>query len=300
MKQFIYLDTDIVSSIIAQSEKGFVTQQTIESGNESAKSNEKTLSAGAEASGSGGFWKFLQAEAKVSVSGELHSGNTSQSSTKEIAEKILHDAAFDLAYGYITPSLVVPGNQEYDEEGNYLEVKRCFDYVDFDYLEGLFAKDGIIDFIKKTSSEQIEENAEKLLSGYNREQLRKAGNSIKQEIKKAKLANDKQYDDVAAIIRAFRGLLPYNRMLISHDGYLIPLDDKYFRIDPSNLGFKYGGEMTCVGMVTNIIGESTDPDDPKNIFATIQYTANETLRKLLPTIQSDLCIIHPIAVYYGR
>lgn len=36
MKQFIYLDTDIVSSIIAQSEKGFVTQQTIESGSESA------------------------------------------------------------------------------------------------------------------------------------------------------------------------------------------------------------------------------------------------------------------------
>lgn len=300
MKQFIYLDTDIVSSIIAQSEKGFVTQQTIESGSESSQSSEKSLSAGAEASGSGGFWKFLQAEAKVSVSGELQSGNTSQSSTKEIAEKILHDAAFDLAYGYITPVNVVPGNQDYDEEGRYIEVKRFFDFVDFDYLEGLFVKDGIIDFIKKSSSEQIEENAEKLLSGYNREQLRKAGNNIKQEIKKAIIANDKQYDDVAAIIKAFRGLIPYNRMLISHDGYLIPLDDKYFRIDPSNLGFKYGGEMTCVGMITNIIGESTDPADPKNIFATIQYTANEALRKLLPTIEGDLCIMHPIAVYYGK
>ena len=300
MKQFIYLDTDIVSSIIAQSEKGFITQQTIESGNESAKSSEKTFSAGAEANGSGGFWKFLQAEAKVSVSGELHSGNTSQSSTKEIAEKILHDAAFDLAYSYITPSIVVPGNQDYDEEGKYIEVKRCFDYVDLDYLEGLFVKDGVIDFIKKSSSEQIEENAEKLLSGYSREQLRKAGNNIKQEIKKAKIENAKQYDDVATIIRAFRGLIPYNRMLISHDGYLIPLDDKYFRIDPSNLGFKYGGEMTCVGMITNIIGESRDPADSTNIFAIIQYTANEALRKLLPTIESNLCIIHPIAVYYGR
>ena len=57
--------------------------------------------------------------------------------------------------------------------------------------------------------------------------------------------------------------------------------------------------MTCVGMVTNIIGESTDPGDEKNIFATIQYTANEALRKLLPTIESDLCVLHPIAVYYG-
>ena len=148
----------------------------------------------------------------MSVSGELRSGNTSQSSTKEIAEKSLHDAAFDLAYGYITPSTVVPGTRDYDEEGNYLEVKRYFDFVDFDYLEGLFVKDGIIDFIKKSSSEQIEENAEKLFSGYNREQLRKAGNNIKQEIKKAKIANDKQYDDVAGIIKAFRGLIPYNRI----------------------------------------------------------------------------------------
>ena len=73
-----------------------------------------------------------------------------------------------------------------------------------------------------------------------------------------------------------------------------------FRIDPSNLGFKYGGEITCVGMITNIIGESTAPAYHKNIFATIQYMANEALRKLLPTIESNLCIIHPIAVYYGR
>ena len=158
----------------------------------------------------------------------------------------------------------------------------------------------ITDFIKKSSSEQIEENAEKLLSGYNREQSRKTGNISKQEIKKAKIANDKQYNDFAAIIRALRGLIPYNRMLISHDGYLIPLDDKYFRIDPSNLGFKYGGEMTCVGMVTNIIGESTDPGDSNNIFATLQFTVNEALRKILPSTESDLCVIHPIAVYYGE
>ena len=87
---------------------------------------------------------------------------------------------------------------------------------------------------------------------------------------------------------------------MSQDGYLIPLDDKYFRIDPSNLGFKYGGEMTCVGIVTNIIGESTNPGDSSNIFATMQFTANEALRKILPTTEGDLCVIHPIAVFYGQ
>ena len=134
--------------------------------------------------------------------------------------------------------------------------------------------------------------------GYNREQLRKAGINFKTEIKKALAVSDKQFDDIAIIIRALRGLIPYNRMLISNDGYLIPLNTKYFRVDSIDLGFKYGGEITCVGMVTNIIGEDTNPNDDKNIFATIQFTANEVLRSILPTNQNNLCVVHPIAIYY--
>ena len=102
------------------------------------------------------------------------------------------------------------------------------------------------------------------------------------------------------IIDMVRQIIPYNRMLISSDGYLIPLDDRYFRIDAQNLGFKYGGEITCVGMITNIIGEDTDPNDSQNIFATLQFSVNEVLRQLLPTKERNLCVIHPIAVYYGN
>ena len=76
--------------------------------------------------------------------------------------------------------------------------------------------------------------------------------------------------------------------------------DRYFRIDAQNLGFKYGGEITCVGMITNIIGEDTDPNDSQNIFATLQFSVNEVLRQLLPTKERNLCVIHPIAVYYGN
>lgn len=100
-------------------------------------------------------------------------------------------------------------NQSDDETGNYVELTRVFDFVDLDYLEKLFEKDGIIEFIKKTSAEQIE--AEKIKEGHNREQLRKAGINFKQEIKKATDASNKQYDDIAVIIKAMRGLIPYNR-----------------------------------------------------------------------------------------
>ena len=87
-------------------------------------------------------------------------------------------------------------------------------------------------------------------------------------------------------------------MLISTDGYLIPLEDKYFRINPTNLGFKYGGDITCVGVITNIIGEDTNPEDEKNIFATLQFNVNEMLRAILPNKEKNICVVHPIAVYY--
>ena len=248
----------------------------------------------------GSIVKLAKAEANLSGNLESIEGGSLSSTSRQIISKTLHDAAFDIAYTYISPSEIELQSQSNDETGNYVELTRVFDFVDLDYLEKLFEKDGIIEFIKKTSAEQIEAEAEKVKEGHNREQLRKAGINFKQEIKKAIDANNKQYDDIAVIIKAMRGLIPYNRMLISSDGYLVPLNTKYFRVDPLDLGFKYGGEITCVGMITNIIGEDTNPNDENNIFATVQFTANEVLRKLLPTSENNLCVIHPIAIYYGR
>lgn len=300
MKQFLYLDTDIINSIIAQTEKGLIQSLS----NEEVSSETETDSLNVSINGTGmiggSIAKLAKAEANLSGSLESIEGGSLTSTSREIISKTLHDAAFDIAYTYIEPSKIELENQSNDETGNYVELTRVFDFVDLDYLEKLFEKDGIIEFIKKNSAEQIEAGAEKIKEGHNREQLRKAGINFKLEIKKAIDASNKQYDDIAVIIKAMRGLIPYNRMLISSDGYLVPLNTKYFRVDPLDLGFKYGGEITCVGMITNIIGEDTNPNDDNNIFAMVQFTANEVLRSILPTNENNLCVIHPIAIYYGR
>lgn len=300
MKQFLYLDTDIVNSIIAQSEKGLVQGQSEETENSSSKNTQLS----GEIEGTGGakipFLSLVKADMNLSLSGQLGKEYVSSSTSKEIISKVLHDAAFDIAYSYIAPQIFDVGRNNSDEYGDYVELTRVFDFVDMDYLENLFSKDGLVDFIKKTSKQKIETEATQSADSLNRTQRRTTGKSIKSEIKKLVADNEKQYDDIYDIIKAFRKLMPYTRMLISHDGYLIPLDDKYFRINPNNMGFKYGGEITCVGMITNIIGADTDPNDPKNIFATLQFTINEVLRKILPTDEENLCVIHPIAVFYGR
>lgn len=300
MKQFLYLDTDIVNSIIAQSEKGLVQEQSQE--NEGNKTKSTYVGGGVEGTGAteGSFLKLARAEASLSISGELGKDYSSSTTSREIISKVLHDAAFDIAYTYICPKKFAFGTNNDDDYGNYIELTRVFDFVDMEYLENLFSKNGLVDFLKKTSKEKIETEASRATDGMNREQFRTAGKKIKSELKKLIADSDKQYDDIHDIIVAFRQLMPYTRMLISSDGYLIPMDDKYFRIDPKNLGFKYGGEITCVGMITNIIGSDTNPDDPKNLFATLQFEVNEILRTILPTNAENLCVIHPIAVFYGR
>lgn len=300
MKQFLYLDNDIVNSIIAQAEKGFISEFSQEKENGEQKTAKKELGGAASGEAGESLWKLANAAFKIDMQGTFGSENNLHSSSRELITKTLHDAAFDMAYEKIEPKPIATGDQSADDYGVYIELKRVFDVVDFDYLEDIFAKGGLIELIKKSEKEKIETAANDVTAGMNRAQLRSSGSQIKAKIKEAVTANAKQYDDIKEVISAVKQLIPYNRMLISSDGYLIPLDDDYFRINPKNLGFKYGGEITCVGMITNIIGEDTDPNDSKNVFATLQFSVNEVLRTILPTKEKNLCVIHPIAVYYGE
>lgn len=298
VKQFLYLDIDIVNSIIAQTNNGLIN--TLSNEQEISESESDSINSTVQADGTIGGKLFGLAKAEIDLSGKLEAieNGVSASVSREIISKTLHDAAFDIAYSNISPKKFKMGEQNSDDYGDYVELTRVFDFVDIEYLDKLFDKDGLIDFLKKTSKEKIETELNAATDGMNREQLRTVSSKIKGEIKKLVDASNKQYDDVHEMIKAFKQLLPYSRMLISSDGYLIPLDDKYFRINPANLGFKYGGEITCVGMITNIIGTDTNPCDDKNIFATLQFTVNEALRAILPTKEENLCVIHPIAVFY--
>ena len=103
-----------------------------------------------------------------------------------------------------------------------------------------------------------------------------------------------------SMIKLIKILIPYKHILLSRNKYIILIDNKYFQIDPNCMEFKYDGTITCIGMVTNLIGEDFDPIDNGNVFEKIQFSDNEALRGLLPTKEKNLCVLHPIAIYYGE
>lgn len=184
--------------------------------------------------------------------------------------------------------------------GSYIELTQTFEFVDLGYIESLFSESGFISFLKKTEGEKIEQQvSQSFYEELNRGQQRKKEGELKKEVKRLVTASNKKYDDIAEIIKAIRQIIPYNRMLVSSEGYLIPLEDKYFRDNPQTMGFKHGGYITCVGYITNVIGE-TNTSSSDNVFTQLQDMVNQALVSLLPTKEKDLFVVHPIAIYYGK
>lgn len=147
MKQFLYLDTDIVNSIIAQSEKGIITGFSTEEENGEQKSTNKSISGNLEGDAGGKLLKVFNAELKLDIRGGIGTEKEVHSASREIITKILHDAAFDIAYDSITPVCLTSNGQDQDDYGAYVELTRVFDVVDFDYLERIFSKGGLIEYL---------------------------------------------------------------------------------------------------------------------------------------------------------
>lgn len=298
MKQFIYLDTDTVNSIIAQKEKGLVLETASEHEDTAGKESTKTGSVSVDGSTGGGIWKLVQAQAELNGTGGLELNSHSQTVLKEIATKTLHDAAFDIAYEQIAKEHDLKADNI--DFGSFVELTQVFAFVDLVYIDGLFSEGEFINFLKKSEKEKKNQLLdESVAEGLNREQQRKNSGEIKREKQKVFDAVDKQYDELVEIIKAIRKMIPYSRMLVSSDGYLIPLEDKYFRDNPQTMGFKHGGDVTCVGYVTNVIGKSVVPLSG-NIFSQLQSMVNQVLVSLLSTKEKELFVVHPIAIYYGK
>ena len=264
MKQFLYLDTDSINSIIAQSEKGLVESISNEAGKENKTELTKSFEVKDSADIGGSILKIVKAENTLTFQGDRINSDSNSSTAREIISKTLHDASFDIAYDYINPNKINHKDHSHDDYGEYVDICRVFDFVDLGYLESLFSKGAFLNLLKKDPS-----------------------------------SKSTNWNEMQNYLTAYKQIVPYSRMLVSNDGYLIPMEDKFFRVDPQSIGFKYGGDITCVGIITNIIGKDCEPIDNKNAFASFQFLINSTLCDLLPSDEDNLCVIHPIAIYYN-
>ena len=300
MRHFIYLDHDLVDSIIAQENKGLVTGLSENQEKQHEENVSGSIKADVNPELKAGLTSILSGKISANIEGAMGEEAGIVTSNSKVVTKILHDAAFDIAFSAISPK-TIGESESVDGHGKYVLLKRLFTIVDFDELESLFGKDGLLDFKKNLDESEAEKIVSKkideLSANLTRDKLKSESSKLRHKMDQALKENNKQYDDMAQMVRLLRKIVPYDRMLCSNDGYIIPLDDQYFRTNAKNLAFKYGGEIICVGLLTNIIRNDSESNDD-NVFSSLQNSINSALIDMLPAAGTEIYIIQPIAIYY--
>lgn len=293
MKRFLYYNQDSVNSFLAQIENGLLVSEN--STAEKTESISNTIELKSDVTG--------DLSAKVlgigaALKGNLHAddSDTEVATTliRNVQEKALHDYAFEKIYNHVVQENLV--NNDNPQIGDLVLITETPTFLDFNYFQLLFSENGAVkfsnDLSKKELNAKLDELKAKVPKGTQMPVL------IKTQIDeiKAKVNNaEPERKELLKTIEVFRNTLPYDRFVMTSN-MLIPLDDENFRDNPNIIAFKYGGEMSIMGYVTNVISNE-EKQTPNNNFAPLYDTINKVMLSIFNN-QDKVYIVHPIALFY--
>lgn len=289
MRRFLYLNNDSLYSYISQINDGLPTNFVNNFNNLEESSNEKKSNVNGEIDGN---FKFLDKGISATLNGALEN-NRKKSTINELShsvEKKLYDEAFDKLEKYLQDNSLIKENDLII--GDFLKIKDEMFIVDLEYYKNIFSSDTVLSFIKENELNVriTEENKKTENSGNNKKEKYDSA----QLMKKIKKEIDNNYEYVKKLIDAMINIVPYNKFGIMGE-YLVVLDDEYFRDQNKVVAYKYGGKMTMLGYLTNIVNNNNEQND-ENIFRTLPSLINNYM--LLFFRKSEIKIVHPIAIYY--
>ena len=293
MKRFLYYNQDSVNSFLAQIENGLLVSEN----NTAEKTDSTSNTTGLKSDVTGDL------SAKVlgigaALKGNLHAddSDTEVATTliRNVQEKALHDYAFEKIYEYVINENLV--NNDNPKIGDIVLVTEIPTFLDFNYFQLLFSENGAVKFSNDQSKKELDAKLAELKASVPK------GTQIPVLIKnqieeiKAKVNNaEAERKDLLKTIEVFRNTLPYNRFVMTSN-MLIPLDDANFRDNPDMIAFKYGGEMSIMGYVTNVISNE-EKRTPNNNFAPLYDTVNKVMLNIFNN-QDKIYIVHPIVLFY--
>lgn len=293
MKRFLYYNQDSINSFLAQIENGLLVSEN----NTAEKTDSLSNTTGIKSDVTGDL------SAKVlgigaALKGNLHAddSDTEVATTliRNVQEKALHDYAFEKIYDYVINENMV--NNDNPKIGDIVLVTETPTFLDFNYFQLLFSENGAVKFSNDQSKKELDAKLAELKASVPK------GTQIPVLIKnqieeiKAKANNaEPERKDLLKIIEVFRNTLPYDRFVMTSN-MLIPLDDENFRDNPNIIAFKYGGEMSIMGYVTNVISNE-EKQTPNNNFAPLYDTINKVMLSIFNN-QDKVYIVHPIALFY--
>ncbi len=293
MRRFLYYNQDSINSFLAQINNGLLVRES--STSEKTESLSSTNGSREDVTGDLSA-KILGIGA--SLKGNLYAeGSDTEAVTsliRNVQEKALHDYAFDKVYDHVIEAGLV--NNDSPRIGDIILIAETPTFLDFEYFQSLFSEKGAVKFSNEQTKKEVETKVDELKASVPKGTQMPA--LTKNRISEAKAKIEKaevERKELFKTLEVFRETLPYNRFVMTSN-MLIPLDDENFRDNPNIVAFKYGGEMSIMGYVTNVISNEKK-SSANNDFAPLYDTINKVMLTIFKG-QDIIYIVHPIALFY--
>lgn len=300
MKRFLYYDDDSINSFLAQIEQGLLTSKERTKEHTDTSSSQTGITSNITGDLSA---KLLGIGAALKGDIETTDSDTDIASklVRNVQEKILHDYAFDKVYSYMIEKDLLASQPQ--SIGEIVLLNEHPTFLDFEYFQKLFSENGAIKFANEQNKKQADEAIKQLktslpkgsqLPPETKEQVRLIKAQI-QELEDTIKKAEPERKETAKTIEVIRNTIPYNRFIMTNN-ILVPFEDKNFRDNPEIIAFKYGGNISILGYVTNIISADDTPPQ-NNDFASIYSTLNQIMLGLFNGTDK-IYILHPVALFY--
>lgn len=289
MRRFLYLNNDSLYSYISQINDGLPTKVT--KTNNSSEEKGKEIKADVNGKIDVDF-KLLGKGFGANLDTDIGdvASKTILNQQTDLIEKIIYDEAFDKLQKHLTDNKFL--KEDNINIGDFFEVSDEMFIVDLEYYKNIFSNYAVLDFIKTSEVEnKYSVTSQSIVNTGNGSKAKYDKEKLKKEIEKQV---NQEYEGVKKTINAILNIVPYNKFGIMND-YLIVLDDEYFRDKTKVVAYKYGGKMTMLGYMTNIVKNDIICDD-SNVFRTFPTLINTFMLGFFN--KSEIKIIHPIAIYY--
>lgn len=293
MKRFLYYNQDSVNSFLAQIEQGLLVKQS--DGSEKTNSHSSTNAINSNLSGDLNAKALgIGASLKGTIQGDNADTEAVTTLIRNIQEKVLHDYAFECVYNYVIDNMLVNNNNP--QIGDIVLITETPTFLDFNYFKLLFSESGAVKMYNEQNKKLLDKNVDKLKNSIPKGTQMPL--SIKQQINDVKTTvnnAESERREMIKTIDVIRNTIPYNRFIMTQN-MLMPLDDDSFRDNPDIVAFKYGGNVSMFGYVTNIVSAGTSPSR-NNDFAPLYDAINQIMLNMFKN-QSKVYIVHPVALFY--
>ncbi|MDD4680435.1 MAG: hypothetical protein PHP79_06055 [Clostridia bacterium] len=292
MRRFIYLDTEVINSYLAQIQNGLIKQKekeyqqisTTEKGAQNTLSTQGTV---------GGKILGIGAEGSANYEYKKSKNNENSELVRDIETKIIHDNSFDQLITYLKENDILKEKSSF--VGDFVELKDNFFVLDLDYYSSLFSEWALLNYLKKQSADEIRRKIDEEMQPFSRYKLRAQQKDVNKIIKESVQKSDASYDDVKNILDMLKAIVPYRQAICAGE-YMVVLDEKYLRDNAKMTAFKYGSKIKIVGYITNLV-EVASSIPETSIFSTLQNSINSIMLSFFADAKK-IVVVHPIAIFY--